>query len=331
MNESRGAFLRVGLLIVAGAGLLVGLIWFLGGSKIRGGTLYESYFRESVQGLEIGVAVKYRGVSIGRVTDIGLVTAEYMADSAESIDKETYRLVFVRYLVDPKRLGRVPDTDAAVKLGLRSRLASAGLTGVTYIELDFVDPVRSPVVALPWTPKVAYIPSVRTTLSEVEDATKLLIDQVNKIDLVKFANSANTLLDTSTALMRDLQAQTKAADVPGLLADIRQTSTALRALTENPDLRKSLANSAVATEQLTRLIAQIPPMIAQFPPLIAAAQGVTKRADAGVADTQQALVPLLRDMAAAVANLRDLTDGLRRNPAQILVGQPPTRQPERSP
>ena len=48
-----GLYLRVGLLMVAGIGLLVGLIWFLGGSRISGGTLFETYFSESVQGLEV--------------------------------------------------------------------------------------------------------------------------------------------------------------------------------------------------------------------------------------------------------------------------------------
>jgi ABC-type transporter Mla subunit MlaD len=317
--DGRSAFLRVGLLIVAGAGLLVGLVWFLGGNRITKGTVYESYFSESVQGLDIGVAVRYRGVAVGRVTDIGLVTAEYGASMGSEAEQATYRLVFVRYVVDPKRLGRVPDTATAVKDGLRARLASAGLTGVTYIELDFVDPARSPVNPIPWTPAGEFIPSVPTTLSQVEDATKLLIARLDKIDIVKIANDIERLLDNTNALVRTTNDQLKAADLPGLIADLRQTNAAIRTLADNPNIDRTLTNAATATEKLTQTIAQIPP-------LIASVQAMSRRADAGVADTQQALVPILRDILATTANLKELTESLRRNPAQVLVGQPPPRQ-----
>ncbi len=317
--DGRTAFLRVGLLIVGGAALLVGLVWFLGGNRIRNGTVYESYFSESVQGLDIGVAVRYRGVAVGRVSDIGLVTAEYGASMGTEAEQATYRLVFVRYIVDPKRLGRVPDTATAVKDGLRARLASAGLTGVTYIELDFVDPARSPVNPLPWTPVGEFIPSVPTTLSQVEDATKLLIDRLDKIDIVKIANNINILLDNTNALLRNTNDQLKAADLPGLIADLRQTASAIRTVANNPNIDRTLTNTAAATEKLTQTIAQIPP-------LIASVQAMSRRADTGVADTQQALVPLLRDILATTANLKELTESLRRNPAQVLVGQPPPRQ-----
>ncbi|MEI7713764.1 MAG: MlaD family protein [Rhodospirillales bacterium] len=319
MTEARGTFLRVGLLILGGAGILIGLLWFLGGTQIRNGTVYESYFGESVQGLEIGVAVRYRGVAVGRVTDIGLVTAEYGAGDTAKIDQTTYRLVFVRYLVDPKRAGRLPDTTTAVKLGLRSRLASAGLTGITYIELDFQDPGKNPAATVPWTPMGEYIPSVPTTLSRVEDATKMLIEKLNQIDIVRFADNATHLLENTDRLVASVEEQLRAANLPALTASMRQSADSLRRLAENPDIGRILAGSAAATEKLTQTIAQIPP-------LIASVQTVAKRADSGMADTQQALVPLLRDLTAATANLRDITASLRRDPAQILTGAPPPRQ-----
>ena len=100
-----------------------------------------------MQGLEVGAPVKYRGVTIGRVTDIGLVSAEYGGRPADRESRrQTYRLVFVRFEVDTSKIGPVPETAEAVKLGLRARLASQGITGLSYIELDFVDPTRYPAV-----------------------------------------------------------------------------------------------------------------------------------------------------------------------------------------
>ena len=320
MIEGRAAFLRVGLLIVAGAAAVIGLAWFLGGSGIKQGALYETYFSESVQGLEVGVAVRYRGVSVGRVTEIGLVTAEYGGAPEATIDQATYRLVYVRYLVDSKRVGNVPDTAIAVKAGLRAKLASAGLTGVTYIELDFLDPNRNRATPVPWTPRGEYIPSVPTTLSRLEDAVKETLEQFNHMDLAAIVASANKVLNDLDRLVLGVEGQIAAADLSGLAADLKQTSQSLRTVAQSPEIGRFLAGSATAAEKLTQAIAQIPP-------LIAAVQGVTRRADGGVADTQQALVLLLRDLLAATANLRDMTDALRRDPAQILTGAPPPRQP----
>jgi ABC-type transporter Mla subunit MlaD len=89
MMEARAVYLRVGLLIVGGVMLLVALIWFLSGARITGGTVFESYFSESVQGLEVGAPVKYRGVTIGRVTEVGLVTAEYGANETMAPESTT--------------------------------------------------------------------------------------------------------------------------------------------------------------------------------------------------------------------------------------------------
>jgi hypothetical protein len=51
-----------------------------------------------------------------------------------------------------------------------------------------------------------------------------------------------------------------------------------------------------------------------------------KRANHGTADLQAQLTPILRDVRAVAANLRDTTDTLRRYPAGSLLGGPPPRE-----
>lgn len=335
--EGRGAFLRVGLLIVGGVALLVGLIWFLGGTKINKGTLYESYFRESVQGLEIGAPVKYRGVTVGRVSEIGLVTAAYNTGTPAQLDRQIYRMVLVRFLVDRAKFGRLPETAPAVEMGLRTRLASAGLTGTTYIELDFVNPRRYPAEAVPWKPTAEYIPSMPSTLTQVQDAAQQLLSRLDQIDLVRLADGLTRVLDDlhgemttgdvhgvltrMTSLLQTTEDSVKAADLAAVSADLRKTSGSIRDLAQSRDVQRILANAAQATDRLVATTAQLPALIASL-------QATSRRADNGTADLQQGLGPLLRDMQATAANLRDLTETLRRNPAQVLVGQPPPRQSE---
>ena len=64
---------------------------------------------------------------------------------------------------------------------------------------------------------------------------------------------------------------------------------------------------------------------AKLPPLIASIQATVRRADNGTADIEQGLTPLLRDLQTTTANLREMTDTLRRYPAQVLLEGPPPR------
>jgi ABC-type transporter Mla subunit MlaD len=336
---ARGAALRVGLLILAGILLTVGFVWFFGGQTIGHATVYESYFTESVQGLEVGTAVKYRGVTLGRVTEIGLVSAEYKAGEPVAEDTSAYSQVFVRYAIDHTRLGNVPDTPTLVKLGLRSRLAAQGITGLTYLELDFVDPAQYPVQPVPWQPRAEYVPSIPSTLSQVQDAAQQLLAKLNTVDLTALASSlaqllqdlhgelstgdAHQTMEQTQELVRTLRDTVHAADLPALTAEWRRAARALHDTVQGEDMKRLLADGGQAADRLARATAQLPP-------LITALQATAQHADSGTADVQRALVPLLRDLQATAQNLRDITEALRQAPGQVLLAQPPPRSvPER--
>ncbi len=338
MNEARAAFLRVGLLVLGGLGLMIGMVWFFGGSEFNRGSVYKSYFHESVQGLEIGAPVKYRGVTLGRVTEIGVVTAEYGDRSVPAeIDRQTYRLVFVRFIVDTSRIGRVPETEVAVKLGLRVRLASQGLTGLTYLELDFADPQEYPAQEVPWTPKFPYVPSMPSTLRRVQDEVEQFLAKLEHVDLEALVTSFTGLatdlranlehgdvhqtLAGATELLRTLNGAVNAADLPGLTADLRRTSGTLRDLADSRDLQRTLANAAVASDHLAAASARLGPLIASL-------QATSQQVDNGVVELQRGLLPILRDAQVAVTNLRESTEELRRYPPQFLLANPPQRSQE---
>jgi ABC-type transporter Mla subunit MlaD len=332
-----GLYLRIGLLIVGGGALFVALIWFLGGTQLTHGIVFETYFHESVQGLEVGAPVKYRGVTLGRVTDIGLVTAEYGQSTPLDAGRETYQLVFVRSIVDADKLGRVPDAAEAVKSGLRARLASQGITGLTYIELDFVNPSDYPPLSVPWTPKAAYIPSMPSTFAQVQDAAQQALAKFNHLDLDKlsaeYAGLAADLrtelssgdvhhtLAEATSLLEETKHAVREADLPGLTSDLKRTSVSLRDVLQSQDTQKLLANAALTAERLATAADRLPALIASI-------QSTSRRADNGVADVERSLVPVLRDIQATAANLREVTEALRGSPAQTIFGSPPPRARE---
>jgi paraquat-inducible protein B len=267
------------------------------------------------------------------------VSAEYGEDASLDRERNIYRLVFVRYVVDTKRIGRMPDTQTAVALGLRARLASQGITGLSYLELDFVDPSRYPALNVPWTPKAEYIPSMPSTFSQVQDAAQQVLARLNRVDFdalvaqltgvltdlrseLTTGDVHNTLAEAAT-LLRSTTETVRAADLPGLTADLKRTSGSLRDTLQGEQMQKLIANASLAAERLAS--AEI-----RLPALIASLQATAQRAGNGTADLQQGLIPLLRDMQATAQNLREVTDSLRRYPAQVFAQPPPrTTEPAR--
>ena len=64
-------YFKVGLFVIASTALLIVAILFFGAAKYLEPKIYvESYFNESIQGLEVGSPVKYRGITIGHVSNL---------------------------------------------------------------------------------------------------------------------------------------------------------------------------------------------------------------------------------------------------------------------
>jgi ABC-type transporter Mla subunit MlaD len=333
MNK-RSAFLRVGLLLVVGTLGAMGLVLFLGRNRVTQGVNYETYFAESVQGLDVGGPVKYRGVTVGQVTEIGLVSAAYPETAPAGADGIAGRLVFARFVIDPKRVGSVASVEEAVKQGLRVRLASQGITGLAYLEADFVDAERFPGSPVPWKPKAPYIPSMPSTITQVQDAAQMFLARLKDVDIQSIAGNLGSVLaevnkqltsgdlhDTlaeAKATMALLRGGVQAADLPALAADLRATTAALRNVVDGKATKELLASAARATDRLSEAAAKLPA-------LVTALQATTRNTQNGVTDIQSDLLPVLRDARAAAANLRDTSEALRRYPAGSLFGGPPPR------
>jgi ABC-type transporter Mla subunit MlaD len=329
MSERRAAALRVGGFVIVGVVAILGIVLLLSGHTLEKGTSYETYFQESVEGLDVGTPVKYRGVTIGKITEIGLVSAEYSPPSPDSLSDKVWRQVVVRFEINRRKLGEVPDVYRAVELGLRVQSVPRGITGVSYLELGFVSPADYPAQPVPWTPDTPVIPSRPSTFSQVQDALVHALSGLNKLDLSGVVANLNNLLGSlnqeiekgdahaaignANLLLQTLNDQIRKADLPATAAGIRNLSNGQQTQQLIAQLNTTTANLAKAT--------------AALPQLVAASRSTVGHADEATADLQQQMAPILQNLASTTQNLRDLTATLSRNPGAVLAPAPPKDQP----
>ena len=169
--SAQANFFKIGLFVIGGTVALVLLLLILGsGQLFQSKITMETYLNESVQGLEVGSKVRYRGVVVGEVRRIGFTYNTYEQDQPMAA---RLRYVMVEATILPRLIGgraggditRLETARVEIDRGLRVRLAPQGITGTSYLEIDYVDPKANPPLPITWTPNNLYIPSAQSTVT----------------------------------------------------------------------------------------------------------------------------------------------------------------------
>lgn len=346
MSE-QASYFKIGLFIITAVVLAVAGVIALGiGAFARDELVVETYIEESVQGLEVGSPLRFRGVQLGEVTMIDLVAREY--------DTESW-LVLVRVAVerdallgDPVEKVSPREWDDAVTEGLRMQLASQGITGTLYLEADFVDPERHPVAEIDWHPRHPYIPSIPATLTRFTESLDQILTNLDDIDVVRLATRLQETLEGTSNLLRAVDLQTINTEAVGLVTELRVTNQRLQEILATGSI-EALLTDAAATAAVTRRIAEenegpLRETLAPLPETAASArtaaanlesftseltgtlallQRTLARLDLAVYEQEPEIADLLENLRVISDNLRDLTENAKRYPSHTLFGNPP--------
>lgn len=266
---------------------------------------------ESVQGLSVGSPVLYRGVQIGTVKQITFLPRGY----PEQIpyDSEAYhkysRYVLVIMAVDRSNFPRDADDDTIrtiikgwVLNGLRLKLAYQGITGISYMEADYIEPQRQTdkPIDLEWEPKNIYIPAAPSLFKNLADSIESILKTLDTIDFEGIADSVVGTLDTIKVAVAEAEVPQLRAEVIGLMTDLRETNRLVMDM-----LDKSRSPDGV----------NIPETIAQLDKTL-------RRLDKFVVIQQSEIEEILTNVRRTTENLRELTENLKKYPG-FLIGGPP--------
>ncbi|MFO8033265.1 MAG: MlaD family protein [Desulfohalobiaceae bacterium] len=347
---------RLGLFLLTALVLLVVFLVIFGpGGFWQDKARLETYLDGSVQGLDVGSAVKMRGVQIGNVEKIGFVNQKYPECAREE------RLVLLEMEVKLKHFPEQSRQEFAsfmrqeIQNGLRIRILPQGLTGNAYLELDYLKPQRHPVPEVEWEPEHVFIPSAPGTRARLEETFESISQTMQSLEKVNWAQTFQRL----SLLMHSLQ--DKVAEFPSqklgqqmqaLLQETRQTNQELRSLLGKPEqdednMRGMINQVSIAAQELQNVLRRwdsaltgpeggLTSLQSLLQNLEQTSQGLPKlETELGQSATQiqnsfaelerllavhgQDLGPVLKDLSAILRNLRGLSSELQRYPGSIFL------------
>jgi hypothetical protein len=335
-------YFRLGVFVLAAFSICIILaIAFGAGRWTRTTITLESYFNESVQGIDIGSKVKYRGVIVGEISHIGFTYSRYQQELAPS---ERQQYVLVEAKLRPELFGgkSMPFPDQAylnkeIEKGLRVRLNPQGLTGTSYLEIDYQDPSRNPRLVMEWQPQNLYIPSTNSTVAQLVNSTQNLALRLQKLDIEGLINNLNQLLSTANTKMDEvpLQALTKkmlvimeklekipfdelSTEASGLMHEARVSNQSIQKLLTDPAWA-SVPSDLAASSKQARVLLENSNLAGSLQKM----ESSLSRLDRLLAQHEGGLDSTLNNMQQISEDLRVISESARANPTGLLLGKPP--------
>lgn len=304
--EQNATYFKIGIFVLVGLAALIGGILYINADVVRGdAVLIETYIDESVQGLGIGSSVLYRGVTIGQVQEITFVPQVYDL-STEAMDEfGRYVLVVMAIQSDyfPGISGDPEDMEAVIQRqiqsGLRFKLSYQGITGIVYMEADYITSPTEP-LDVPWKPKNLYVPSTPSLVTSFTAAVDRLFRKLEKIDIQATFTKLEKLLDTTTKTFEDARIAEVRESFISLIDEFKTTNQQIRAWLESAN--EVPADLSASLNQFERTLVQIETLIQRNEP---------------------GLENVLGDLRDLVRNLKQFSEDLKNDPAQLLFSRPP--------
>jgi len=340
------SYFKIGLFVICAIVIgVIGVVVLGGGKFFQKKNIIETYIDESVQGLDVGSPVKFRGVLVGNVEEITLTGVEYGTRRGYVVVRAGIsRNVFQFSLADPAN----PAFIAEVQRGLRVRLAPQGLTGQAYLEADYLNPKLNPPLEIDWRPKYPYVPSAQSKITQLSDAVERILRNVEQLDIQRLIGSVESSLKTIDKLASGANLDKISTQAVALLTELRQTNLQLKEVVGGSELKDAVKDAAVAAgtarQILERADKPLSQLIADLPKASESINRVAQRLDAVTANlpetnaqfrqTLQQLNRLIsgqqRDIEKTVENLRSMSESLKeavdnskKYPSQLLFGAPP--------
>jgi len=333
----------IGFFFLLALSLLLGVLVFLSTGLKNGGdeALFVLCFDSSLNGLEVGAPVKFRGVQVGSVEKISVsYDAEQSTAKTPIIIRtdpdfldccETHE---GKHRHDGALIAKHPAKPKdnfyreQIARGLAAKLSTESfLTGKLFIELDYYDNRRvRQLIPIPRIEGERELPQIPTVYSDVDR----FLRQVSRINLP-------LLLEHAEDCIQHLDAKIQATDIGAILRAVeafREFSRSATEITRSEVLRQGLLalrdTFTKSSQALQGWNESFPELRNDLKHLLERIAAVAEEIRTGVASVcdedaplQQELIRTLGNFSRMTCQLESLIDYLERNPNALLAGKQP--------
>ena len=313
--SNRANYFKIGVFVLAGFSLLAAALIFLGAGNVFRPRIYlETYVDGTVQGIDLGSPVKFRGVQIGRISKVDFCFNIYGPQPSE----ERLDYVYLEMEVDVQVFDGMfteditPVVEQAVRQGLRVKLQPQGVTGLNFAELNYVsDPALFPPLQIWWTPRHHYIPSAPGTLTSLVESLNKLMDTFGGLELGPTLKGVDQALKNFNTTLEGFSSSMDKLDLSKVSTDLQAVLTELRLKVDQVPVEKLSADGMKMMQSLTTVAGEMQRLVdaLQTNPLL----------------NTDAVGAIVGDFQATAENFRVLSENLREYPSQMLFGEPPKR------
>jgi len=346
--SARPGYFKIGLFVISATIIaVIGVVVLGAGTLFRKKVMVETYFRESVQGLDVGSQLKFRGFRIGKIQEIAIVGREYLTDR---------RYIIVRAVLFPDAIqlktGEVVEStiQKEVERGLRARLGFQGLTGTTHLELDYVDPKDYSVLKIDWKPRYVYIPSTPSTITRVSVALDKIMKSLEKVDFQGLMKNLESASKDIGQFLQHANVGKISEQAEKLLAEVRQNNQRIGQILESHNFESILSDTSAtmakarriledaerplsnllrslkgASQSISKLSRNLESLSRDMPEGLDHLKSTLRRLDQLVSSQQQDIEVSIQNIRVTTENLREFSEIAKRYPSQILFGEPPKR------
>jgi phospholipid/cholesterol/gamma-HCH transport system substrate-binding protein len=292
-----GLFVTIGILIG-----IAGVVWIGATKFFQKGTMYVTYFDESVQGLQVDSVAKYRGVDVGTIKEIGVAPDGRLIEVVMKIDAKGFTVS-----------------------GVAAKLTMAGITGIVYVELDSIVAGQKTLVPREFKPNYPVIPSASSSIKQIEVGINDILTSIKQIDfkgisdqMVKTARSLDSLIggERMNKILTSLNAGS---------ADLALASNKINNIVSDESIKEAITGARDAVKEAKSVMEQAKSELKN-----AGIGQMSGKVDRFVDSTSRRVQSVLMEVQETANRLKQisdsleiLTDRLNADPSSLLFSSPP--------